>query len=442
MNNSLLDFLCLPMLLAGLLVFIAGDFVNLGHQAVPTILVWPIQYQDAALILVLSAWPLSGCHRRARILPRSNLVLLGLVIATLLVVGILNGNKRSLVALDVRIWLWVVGGAAFFRVLAAKNCTLGGLCATAILLGLMMHLGATHPMDVYQSALGLERNYDSHVFNYSLLLSIIIPLLLILGASRSWLWVEVGGFLILLIMYDGVILGATRSIGISVGVLIVFTIASLWKLSLVLSNNVAARRRTRLAAMGMLFTFVLLVLISRDWIMPARSAMAERLNSVESENSNQARIQEAKYMIRSFSREEWLLGRGFGGQTQGVSNLYMAYYLHIGILTFLLKGGLVLLSIVFAIFYVVLPWRYATAFRKNAGTITSHDMGILFIMPGLAAWLAMLSISGGYSIYAAFGIGVCLAAYPAWQGTNVGMASTRSPREDILATPLILRNNV
>jgi hypothetical protein len=255
--------------------------------------------------------------------------------------------------------------------------------------------------------------YDSQMFYYSLLLSIIAPLFFFLGGPRSSFWIAVGIAFMLLITYDGVVLGATRSIAISMAAFAAFAMPSLWKVSAIQPQRLAARRRMRLAAIAIAFGCVVVVLICLGRLGTSHSAIAERFVSRAGASSSEGRIEEARIMMRGFSLEEWILGRGFGGETPGANNMYVAYALHIGILTFLLKGGVILLAISVIVFYVALPLRYAVACLRSAAGTTPDDVGILCVAPGLAAWLAMLAMSGGYTVYASFGVGVCLAAYSA-----------------------------
>ncbi len=418
MRRSLSTLLCVPMLAIGLLAFTAGDAASIGREMEPTKLIGPIRTQDVALLMFLSASALAGEFSLGSFLRPPSIAFLG-VLAAFTLIGIFNKNNLFYVAEDIRVWLWVLGGAAFFRALAARKCAVGGLCAAALVFGLIMHLGTTHPMQVDQVSHGSERAYDAHLFNYSLLLSIIAPLLLILGALRSWVWITVAGSLILLIIYDGVVLGATRSIAISVGAMHALIVPSLWKLSLTLPEKLRARSRLRLTAVGLLLSCTLLLPICCGRILGAGSAIAGRFSgSRETQASNEGRILEAQGMVRGLSSEEWLMGRGLGGQARAVGSYITTFALHFGVLTFLLKGGVVMLIAAFMTLFVVLPLRYAIACLRRSNNVTDRDIGIICVMPGLAAWLAMLTISGGYSVYASFGVGVCAAAWsaPGFQG--------------------------
>jgi len=405
-----LDVIRLLILGIGLVGFTFGDAFNIGRQIVPMNLVGPIQVRDVALLLVLSASALSGGVAALKHSPMLSVAFVGAMIA-FSAVGILNGNRRNDIADDLRVWLWLVGGAAFFQTLAANRCVLGGLLAASILFCLLMHLGAAYPMATLQIASAGERAYDSHVFNYSLVLSIIAPLFFFLGGLRSWIWNAVATAFVFLIVHDAVILGATRSIAVSMAALVAFTIPSLWKVSAIQSGRTSARLRMRLTAIAMALTCVALVLVCLGRVMTSRSAIAERFASPQSAISNEGRIEEAMVMTQEFSLEEWLVGRGFGGMTSGPGNLYMASGLHIGVLTFLLKGGVIVLAISLVTFYVALPLRYAAAWLRRPARVTPKDVGVMCITPGIAGWLVMLAMSGGYSVYASFGVGVCLAAY-------------------------------
>jgi len=70
---------------------------------------------------------------------------------------------------------------------------------------------------------------------------------------------------------------------------------------------------------------------------------------------------------------------------------------HIGIFTFLLKGGLVLFSFFAYIFYVKFPWLYVKA--------------LLTVLPGVFAWSISILMEGRTTPIFTIALGFGLAAY-------------------------------
>lgn len=393
----------------GTLLFVASDLKTGKH--VPIELFGPINNQDLAFAAFGFAALLADPGILRRLLTWK-LVWYGCLVGALTFVGFGSGNERRLVLHDLRIWAWPVIGVAVFYTLQRNGRLVSGL----VLIAGLVAVALVRVARANQGGANLEieggRLVALGLSDNGLLITMLAGII-VLRAIWSSLWGVLWAFgLVAIMLYCTAILGANRSDALSVGAMLAALCGSLFRLATLLRDFPSVRRRaltvlsTLVAGGAALVVFLAISSAGKQLNVIKRFDLAHGAATLGDE-----RLDEASVMIGSLSPTEWAFGRGFGGTFPSVVPGYIPEATHIGILTFALKGGAPLLGAAVLIILIVLPLSFIYALVRPASSVTAWSYGILNIWPALAGWTVLICISGGYYVYSAFGIGICMACF-------------------------------
>ena len=131
---------------------------------------------------------------------------------------------------------------------------------------------------------------------------------------------------------------------------------------------------------------------------------------------NLGRFEEAYFVIRNLQDIDFLAGKGLGATfinpiRRGWNVDLEINWLHIGPLTFLLKGGLPLFLVVIFFFYIKIPYLYCKALLNPYAFDPKERTALLTVLPGVLGWSIWLLTSGGYDTLNFFGLGFGFGAY-------------------------------
>ena len=237
---------------------------------------------------------------------------------------------------------------------------------------------------------------------------------------QGWFWTSLILGLVALHIYSLGFIGATRSVLLSVLTALIF---SVFGLSYRLSNGVlttkSSLRQPRRLVYLLLFVGIFLLFaiffinFEQLFELFQNNLIFERIFNPDSatQRSSELRIEEAIGGIQSFQDEiEFLFGKGLGSTFFSVLG-YEINAFHIGVLTFLLKGGLIMFSFVVFIVYIKLPQLFVKSLLNPHAFNPLRRTALLVVLPGVFGWAVLLLISGGYSMFNSLGIGFAFGAY-------------------------------
>lgn len=375
----------------------------------------------AYLLAAISAWILDKEFRRL-LLSKAGLIY-GLVVFYLILIGCgVFSNSFLWVKADLSVFLWPIGGFALFRILANTYRPRLQLASLLIILTTYVFIAVTQQALLLNitSAGQAERVTDWSVWNYaSLLLPITgISLGLLCRQSRLLTILTLGSVVVQL--YSLGFLGATRSSTLSV-------IAVLILSSCGLSNRISegvlkaklSLRRTKkivyfllIACFGLLIAFLFTDLLKWLSNLTNEVLILERFFNPDqlTNKSSDLRIIEAINGLGSLSDIELIFGKGLGSSFKSILG-YEINSFHVGILTFILKGGFALFGFVSFILYVRLPIIFSRSLLKPDHLTPSKRSALLTVLPGVFGIGIMLLISGGYNSFSALGLGFAYGTY-------------------------------
>jgi hypothetical protein len=229
--------------------------------------------------------------------------------------------------------------------------------------------------------------------------------------------------LVFLQFYFSGFIGATR--GAFLGVLVVFICSGFSLLLYRLCSKTMVLKPQPSMSLRWLkfilisFTIFIFIAITFDFDLVQlfqENLLYERAFTDESSGSDNARIEEASFVIGNLQDLDFLAGKGLGATfinpiRRGWNVDLEINWLHIGPLTFLLKGGLPLFLVVIFFFYIKIPYLYCKALLNPYAFDTKERTALLTVLPGVLGWSIWLLTSGGYDTLNFFGLGFGFGAY-------------------------------
>ncbi|TRU84860.1 MAG: hypothetical protein EWV76_15455 [Microcystis novacekii Mn_MB_F_20050700_S1] len=232
--------------------------------------------------------------------------------------------------------------------------------------------------------------------------------------------------LVFLQFYFAGFIGATR--GAFLGVLVVFICSGFGLLfykvcsrTMVLNPqpSMSLRWLKFILISFTIFIFIAIIAITFDFDLVQLfqgNLLYERAFTDESSGSDNARIEEASFVIGNLQDLDFLAGKGLGATfinpiRRGWNVDLEINWLHIGPLTFLLKGGLPLFLVVIFFFYIKIPYLYCKALLNPYAFDPKERTALLTVLPGVLGWSIWLLTSGGYDGLNFFGLGFGFGAY-------------------------------
>lgn len=336
----------------------------------------------------------------------------------------LFGNSIDWIRMDLSICLWLIGGLAMFRILANSyrpKIQLTSLISVSTVFIYYSILLQAERMNALANAGVTERITDWNTWAYSSLLLPLTGIALGVLCRQGWFWtISILG-LVAIHLYSLGFIGATRSVTLSLLTVVIF---SAFGLSYHISNGALTtksslkqpKRLIYLLLLIGIFLVVAVFFINFEQLFAdlfQNSLIFERLFNPDhsTERSSQLRIEEAIEGIQVFQDEiEFLFGKGLGATFFSVLG-YEINAFHIGILTFLLKGGLIMFGFVVFILYVKLPLLFIKSIVKPHRLDYLKRTALLTVLPGVFGWAVLLLLSGGYSQFNSLGIGFAFGAY-------------------------------
>ncbi len=380
--------------------------INSGVDAKPRIFfVIPFNLFNL-LIPIIVAYNLFGEYRQKLISSNTALILFLFVIYSVL--GFANGSPYY--KTDVLTAVAYFSGYAFmWLILKSKN--------PQYYFSLMMFLFSLFILlksyiDQLYFNFGLDRYTSQFLYNYTLLLYFLT------GINAVWAVVNKRRVYLILTLiswsimfYCGVLLGATRSLAVSLGVVIIFSLLSSF---FILKKN-------QLKNSLFMIVIVVISLLSFSYILysivegtmfSSSSVISQR---IEQNHTIDFRIEEATEVLNQLNIIDFFIGRGLGITIKTV--LGQTHVPHIAILWFLMSFGVVPFLYIVYLLYIKTPSIYLKRLLsiKRKGII--HP--ILLVAPSLFAWSAALLISGGISYFSFFGIGITLCFYNNFRKSNL-----------------------
>lgn len=325
------------------------------------------------------------------------------------VVGLWQGNERYFLIADLVVWVWPLGGLALFRLMLKAKMPALHLLALICIATLVMHICQSVTIEIRQFT---EKIGDVRVSSFSLFNT--SNLLLVPSSIGLGIWMRKGliGALILLVLigihfYEIVLLSATRS---SAVVILVVFLLSLIGLSYKVKNGVI----TNTKSFSTLWILVSVMVVSVGLFFPTlinmlleSSVISSRINEGD---TGWLRVLELIDALEQMNDWQFIFGGGLGFAFDSIFG-YRVHRLHLGILTFLLKGGIILLLPVMILVYFSLPKFFATAWLRPAALDLKVRSAALVVLPGIFGWIILLTISGGYILHASLGAGFGLGAF-------------------------------
>ena len=393
-----------------LLLFAFEDFLNIGagqtDELVTATVLWIFNYADLALFLILGYCIAFDRSFQACVFGRVGRAFLAFI-AGYYILGVIFGNQVEYIYRDLRIWGWGFAGLALFRALMRFRhpCAhILAICFGSAAIMVASALSAKSQMTL-QASLDSERVWDLDVFRYAEILVPLLGILLGIGALRP---VYLAGALVALAadFYACVLMAATRSLALSLAIVcICAALGCAYKRN---QQSITAR----LGGPGVWIAIVVLgavVLIAATLIGTAFSdstALASRLAG----DDDNGRIEELMDALRQLGPFKTITGGGLGYVFESTVG-YTSLTLHIGTFIFLLKFGVVPFALIVLLLYVYLPCKFLQALFRPLAFNPNFRSALLIVLPGIFAWIAVLSISGGYDVYCSVTLGLLVGVF-------------------------------
>jgi hypothetical protein len=324
---------------------------------------------------------------------------------------------------DLSVCLWLIGGLAMFRIIAnsyrPKIQLTSLVSVSTVFIYYSISLQAER-MNALANAGVTERITDWNTWAYSALLLPLTGIALGVLCRQGWFWtISILG-LVAIHLYSVGFIGATRGAILTIAIVL---ICSAFGLSYRISDGVLTtksslkqpRRLIYLLLFIGIFFLVAVFFINLDLLFDLfqNTLIFERLFNPDSatQRSSELRIEEAIGGLQSIQDEfEFLFGKGLGATFFSVLG-YEINAFHIGILTFLLKGGLILFVPVVFILYVKFPLLFIKSLLIPRAFNPLKRTALLTVLPGVFGWAFVLLSGGGWTPFNSLGVGFAFGAY-------------------------------
>jgi hypothetical protein len=363
---------------------------------------------DLGLVLAIASIPFLS-FRSAPILRFRGPML----IAVLVVVASLNGYSRQglgegAFANDLRTFSWLFAGVISGLLLWDSGRVRAGLMIIVALGTALMALSA---YAAYQANIDTNGRLGTpSMYWYSYYLYAPTALLISMFFQASAMARTVAAAAVALHLYLHVYLGATKSILLTLVVLVFFGLLSA---AVIKRPDGTAGLEKRSASWLTLCALALGSFVILVFSYAAQMSISQRFSDAEDRTESiQSRAEEARVMIPQLSVAELWLGRGMGARFETtIAQEEVASETHIAIFTFLLKFGLPVFACLVFFAYVFIPWRYVQSIAGFGVQDLNERVAFVKAMPAFFAWVAILSMSGGFNSYAFLGAGLTYATF-------------------------------
>jgi hypothetical protein len=361
-------------------------------------------------------------------------ILYGSALFLYILIGWISGNEIYWMYKEWIIFIYPWVGMAMFFLLSKSYSPKFQLTAYAFFLACMIYQTFQISIEAMLakegistiSRIGTETRVSGGVMD--ILAASLIPtgISIVILCRLGWFWVISMLGLVFLEFYFGGFIAASRGAFLSLLVILIFSGFSLllYRLcskTMVLkpqpSMSLSLLKFILISFTIFIFTVIMFDIINFDLIRLFQdNFLYERAFTDESSGSNNARIEEASFVIGNLRDLDFLFGKGLGATfinpiRKGWNVDLEINWLHIGPLTFLLKGGLPLFFLVIFFFYIKLPYLYSKALLNPYAFDSKKCTALLTVLPGVFGWSIWLLTCGGYFSAHYFGLGFAFGAY-------------------------------
>jgi len=376
------------------------------------------------VILVTSALLIDRDFRRL-LLGKTGIFYVAVVIFYTLMGWRIFGNDISWIRMDLLTFLWPIGGLALFRIIVQSYRPKVQLMALIAVPTLYIYYAISlqaERMNVLSTAGLTARITDNSAYHYSALLLPLTGIALGVLCRQGWLLRILILGLVAIHLYSLGFIGATRSIVLCILTVLVF---SSFGLSYTISEGVLTSKSslrkpkqfTYLLLIVSIFILSITVFIEFQQMFISffqNSLIFDRFFDSQNYNSQrnyELRIEEAIDGIKYFQDIlEIVFGKGLGSTFPSILG-YEINAFHIGVLTFLLKGGIIMFSCVVFTLYIKLPLLFIKSVVKPHRLDYLKRTALLTVLPGVFGWAVLLLLSGGYSPFNFLGVGFAFGTY-------------------------------
>lgn len=328
-------------------------------------------------------------------------------------------NEFEFIRSDIQAFSGLFIGLAIFRLIVKSYYPKLQLLAFIILpTFVLFHSTAQTIIARRLNVAGIEERVVTFLdARYSSLLEIPSSIALAILSRISFIWaIPIWGAIFCRAYLLG-FLNAKRTILLSILVLVVLSLMILsYKASNGVLNNSSSILNSRNFKMLLIALLILVIFIFFNDFNIAEifedTLLYERFYQIQSgDRSSELRIEEVISGIQSLQDIEFLVGRGIGANYWTPVRNEMTNHFHIGIFNFLLKGGLILFSLVSYFLFVYFPYLFIKAALKPMSFDPKKRTALLSVLPGLFAWTVVFLTTGHDYPQFYIGLGFGIGAY-------------------------------
>lgn len=312
----------------------------------------------------------------------------------------------NLLNYDIRTFLWLLGGIAFAFLLIRMPGVKTHLLIMVIILTLLIVISSFFGERLMtMNDMSLKRISHENIFLASSIL--FAPLIILINLSPAGSVKKlISGLAILASGYFVAFRSVTRS-----SFLITMLLILIFSVSYAFNQKQKTFKRVNLR----LFAFIIFSLFLFYILVGDDSYLAQRLLSVFNMDIliGDSRVNELTFFIEDSSLSDLFWGRGLGGQI--ASPIYegrLTGVLHIGILNFWMKFGIIPFLFASILLFIYIPLRYLSALKQlNKQIFTNRNIAAFVALSALFPWILSLILSGGYEEASMMSAGFVLYIY-------------------------------
>jgi hypothetical protein len=393
------------------LAFVIGDILTIWNPEYKgTFYLLDMPIRDIALIVMLIYFFINW-KMIFRLVSKKFIFLYVAIIICFTLQGIIISGFSGWTRADLRFFLWFLGGISFGSVLIRTGEIRGHLIIIAGLTAGLVLAAALfgEEFQLARSTLITEYGRVSEPGIYTFGVLLYPPLILLFNMrDDSWQSHIISVLCIGILCFTGVYLANARSIGI-IFVVILF----LYVLSFGMQNNGIIINRIR---MGKYLCIAMVVGIIGAYLFTYALSIDTRLErvlnvSATALGTDTRYIEAISFYEQGINDDTIVFGKGLGGTI--ISPTFdwdETGAIHIGMLNFWMKMGLIPFILISIYIFIILPILYFISLIKRA-SFSNYRTANLIVIPALFPWIMNLAISGGFTPPDSIFVGVACVIY-------------------------------
>ena len=349
-------------------------------------------------------------------------ILYSFIIFLYFLIGLIYNNDFKYIKIDLITSLWLLAGCAMFFVIKNSFRPKLQLFVTVLIPTILL---------IYSCLLQSDRIGGSEAtrilflsIRYSWSLSLILSVALAVFARQKIYW-SISIWILVLIHLYAISLSGTRSITLSLVTVILFSLLTTnFKLSQgLLGERMTLFRINKITSIFFIVGFSICIILFSEYILEiiisfvSHFAVFQRLFTDQALSSNHGRISDAYNVFASFQDIDFILGRGIGATylspdvEKGMKG-FKFWFTHFGILSYWLKGGIILFGTVVFFFYFKLPRLFMKIIIRPSAYNPAQRTALLTIFPGIFGYIVCVSTQATFMDFHSFwGLGFLFGAY-------------------------------